>query len=412
MAKKKPVRRQYTLTVENLRLFRKPTTFRIAPITLLVGENSSGKTTALAAIYEMLVNHERSTEIPLNRIPFHLGGRSDLLPRKGAGRPKLSGRGELEDLGAVSLGVSMNEDGPSISGFGALISESSAGSLAYSRAWINSPGELLPRHYDPAEDAEALTFQQAMYLSTRPRGVEVFEQMYHSLNQVTRLQFRRGLAFAPMRARPRRTYDAASSQDDPEGEGFPHELRRQGEQHKQLPAYEAFRKLAKDAELFQDLKVKHLVRTGTPVFQVEVLLGGAWVNIVDVGYGVSQILPIAYRCAFASQPSLFLIQQPEVHLHPRGQAALGEFFGAMAHNGGHTFVIETHSDFLVDRVRYLIATGVLSKEDVSILFFRRKKREAEVGEVVLGDRGQVIDVPDGYREFFGEEMLRMFDKRI
>src|SRR5881396_1662040 len=74
-------------------------------------------------------------------------------------------------------------------------------------------------------------------------------------------------------------------------------------------------------------------------------------NLVDVGYGVSQALPILVdTLQRPAADEVFLLQQPEVHLHPRAQAELGSFFVSQA-GKKRRFVIETHSDYLVDRVR-------------------------------------------------------------
>src|SRR5690606_37052117 len=75
--------------------------------------------------------------------------------------------------------------------------------------------------------------------------------------------------------------------------------------------------------LFRDLRVKKLGDAASAPFQLLVKVGTYTANIADVGYGVSQSLPVVVQ-AIASPPgSTLLIQQPEVHLHPRGQAALG-----------------------------------------------------------------------------------------
>jgi hypothetical protein len=65
--------------------------------------------------------------------------------------------------------------------------------------------------------------------------------------------------------------------------------------------------------------------------------------------------------------------QPEVHLHPRAQAASGSFFVRLAKEERKQFVIETHSDYLVDRIRIDIAEGLISHLDVSVLFFERSQ---------------------------------------
>ena len=93
-------------------------------------------------------------------------------------------------------------------------------------------------------------------------------------------------------------------------------------------------------------------------------------NLIDVGYGVSQVLPIVTELLRGNSimelfrgipPSIFLLQQPEVHLHPSAQAALGSFFCQVA-KPDHQLVVETHSDHLLDRVRMDVRDGTADTE--------------------------------------------------
>ena len=99
-------------------------------------------------------------------------------------------------------------------------------------------------------------------------------------------------------------------------------------------------------------------------FQLQVKVrSGPHANIMDIGYGVSQSLPILIDVMTAADSNsggrsrrrptgrLFLLQQPEVHLHPRGQAQLANLFIEAHKRNGSRFLIETHSDYIVDRVR-------------------------------------------------------------
>jgi len=83
------------------------------------------------------------------------------------------------------------------------------------------------------------------------------------------------------------------------------------------------------------------------------------VNVVDMGVGVSQILPIIVVSVLAESGSLVMIEQPELHLHPRLQVKLGEFFAQRSRAGVH-FLIETHSEHLFLRFRNLVAKATLT----------------------------------------------------
>ena len=86
-------------------------------------------------------------------------------------------------------------------------------------------------------------------------------------------------------------------------------------------------------------------------FQIEIKSSSRAFNLVDVGYGVSQVLPIVVDVLQEPKDTTFLLQQPEVHLHPKAQAELGSFLATLGKEQHKRFVIETHSDYLIDRIR-------------------------------------------------------------
>jgi predicted ATPase len=165
-----------------------------------------------------------------------------------------------------------------------------------------------------------------------------------------------------------------------------------------------------DAGLFQHLKIRRLGDHSSDPFQIVMTLDELDVNISDVGYGVSQSLPIVVESVLAAKQTRLLIQQPEVHLHPRAQAALGTFFAKLVASTDKHFVIETHSDYFLDRVRREVAQRILSSKDVSILFFDRVGTETKVHILELDTSGNVIGAPPSYRQFFLEEEIALLTR--
>jgi predicted ATPase len=106
-------------------------------------------------------------------------------------------------------------------------------------------------------------------------------------------------------------------------------------------------------------------------------------------------------------PSLFLLQQPEVHLHPKAQAALGSLFCSIA-SQRRQLIVETHSDYIIDRVRMDIRDkkSDLKPEDVSLLFFEPGELEVKIHSLRFDETGNVLDTPEGYRDFFMTEVRR------
>ncbi len=100
--------------------------------------------------------------------------------------------------------------------------------------------------------------------------------------------------------------------------------------------------------------------------------GGAQdlVDIADVGFGLSQVLPVLVGLAAATPGQMVLIEQPELHLHPRAQLAMGGVLAAAA-NRGVIVVVETHSQLILRAIQTLIATGDLPLDKVGLHWFTR-----------------------------------------
>jgi predicted ATPase len=131
-------------------------------------------------------------------------------------------------------------------------------------------------------------------------------------------------------------------------------------------------------------------------------------NISNVGYGVSQGLPVIVE-AFVREPgTLFAIQQPEVHLHPRAQAAIGEMIFSLAHREKKRFIVETHSDFTIDRYRVSLRESKDADVGSQILFFARVNGKNVVSQILIGKDGGLPDSqPNSYRSFFLKEGLKV-----
>ena len=140
-------------------------------------------------------------------------------------------------------------------------------------------------------------------------------------------------------------------------------------------------------------------------------VAGPAVNLTDVGYGISQALPIIVQSVLKGAGPALLMQQPEVHLHPRAQAALGTFFAKLvAGERNRMVVIETHSDCLVDRIRQEVAADTIDPSRVLVLFFHKPSLETRIWPITLDKFGNVENAPRQYREFFLKEELNLFNR--
>ncbi len=127
--------------------------------------------------------------------------------------------------------------------------------------------------------------------------------------------------------------------------------------------------------------------------------GGArdLVNIADVGFGVSQTLPVVVALNVAQPRQLVYIEQPEIHLHPRAQAAMAELLADAARRGV-LVVAETHSSILIRKVQTLVAQGKLQPEMVKLHWFERKDGVTTIRSTDLDERGAFGDWPEDFTE--------------
>jgi len=216
---------------------------------------------------------------------------------------------------------------------------------------------------------------------------------------------------APIRTKPRRTYDGTKKAFSSEGDHTPYLLKKHLSTQASAKRFrDLISELGRDSHLFEDIKIRRFGRSDASPFEVQVKLGGLALSISNVGYGVSQILPILVEVVTRPASTLFHIQQPEVHLHPRAQAALGNLLYLMAREEQKSFVIETHSDFLIDRYRDAMRSEQESSNkqvDTSVVFFTRKKARNIARELCFSSKGEYPeDQPKEFREFFIQEQMR------
>ncbi len=139
---------------------------------------------------------------------------------------------------------------------------------------------------------------------------------------------------------------------------------------------------------------------------------GIQINLKDVGFGISQLLPFLIQGYVAEEEQTILLEQPEIHLHPRAQANLGDLFIALAEQKKF-LIIETHSEHLMLRLRRRIAEQKIKKEMVGIYFIEWKDGESVISRIELDDYGQMVNVPEGFKTFFSddfEETMRITEE--
>ena len=454
-----------TVTLQNYRCFRDEQTVRLAPLTLLVGENSTGKTSFLALLRALWDVGHGGTRPNFRRAPYDLGPFHEIAHNRGSrGAPALGFSAGYESMrrapdketGALPAApsdkadlqvqvefenrdaepfpvrtrfasgaewIELRFDGDTrVHRFGTAAGEWEYGfgdrpltpdAEPFEVGLVSMRYHLATLHQDPppASVTQELTHQ--------PGGAPPFEDQSALLRLAESVPFpgtrQPSYAGAPVRSSPQRIYDPPNLGADPEGAYIPLYLARLHETARDewQRLKEAIQHFGLTAGLFDELDVKRLGNTEGGPFQLQVrkfVRGrkGPKRNIVDVGYGVSQVLPVVTELLRKDIPSLVLLQQPEVHLHPRAQAALGSLLCEVAARRRSQLVIETHSDHLLNRVRIDARdkSTKLSPDDVSIVYFERADHGVCIHSLRLDASGNVLNAPDSYGSFFMQETTR------
>ncbi|MFN8489266.1 MAG: DUF3696 domain-containing protein [Caldilineaceae bacterium] len=125
------------------------------------------------------------------------------------------------------------------------------------------------------------------------------------------------------------------------------------------------------------------------------------VLLTQVGFGVSQVLPIVTLCYYAPEGSTIILEQPEIHLHPAVQAGLADVFIDVIKNRGVQIILESHSEHLLYRLQRRMAEEKLVPEDLALYFTHMENGESKLDELKLDEYGNISNWPDN---FFGERM--------
>lgn len=119
----------------------------------------------------------------------------------------------------------------------------------------------------------------------------------------------------------------------------------------------------------------------------------------NVGFGISYTLPIIVAILTSEPGTLILLENPEAHLHPKGQAKMGELL-ALAASCGVQIVVETHSDHILNGIRVAVHGGKLDPNDVQLHYFQREETRGESKTEVISPRmdrnGRIDHWPDGF----------------
>lgn len=443
------------LSLTDFRAFASTGALEVRPLTFLVGENSSGKTSFLAALSYIWRFQERMLSASFNLPPFDLGTFDEIVHRvRGRTRPdtfKLEienhisidprrsplyfTRGEIErssGLANLCLTFTSNVGDAVIRNLELTYGDYSLQVFVDQKIRVIAKkcGEIA---FDSNEGQEQLKFDQRI---GRLEKLDMSDMLFFlrrmvrdragakeevstevewalsltsmALEQLTQTFPRAIFACAPVRSNPSRVYTPTDQIRSPDGNHTPQTLFKikESDENRWLRIKAGLEEFGRLSGMFSAINVARYRTSGSSPFQINVTRKGKQSNIVDVGYGVSQALPILTDLIESPPRSGFLFQQPEVHLHPQAQAALGSFFvDYLDRSKGSTIIAETHSDYLIDRVRLCVQKKQIRSNDVAILYFESVGTGTQVRQIKIDDEGNMINTPYGYRDFFVKEQM-------
>ena len=357
----------------------------LSNLTVLSGTNASGKSSVLQSLvllHQTMRDHEWSDRLVLNGLVAQIGTMSDVLDQ-------VNGRGRFE-IGLSNDEVRCNwEFVGERSDMSARLDQISIGGKT-----TNPPS--LMRWLLPLDEAdEALTLALAVrdltYITAERDGPrEVYPLLDERESRMVG---------------PRGEYAVSALYHGP-GDRI----------NDQLVLTGAAPTLSRQVEARLDtffpgcrLEVKQITGTTAATLGIRISEDTGFLRPIHCGFGITQILPIIVAVLAAHSRDdrgkpLLLIENPEVHLHPAGQALIGEFLAEAAH-AGVQLIVETHSDHVLNGIRRAVKSGCASADEVAIHFMReRSLHESQVLSPSLDSSGNIDVWPEGFFDQFDKDL--------
>jgi predicted ATPase len=156
--------------------------------------------------------------------------------------------------------------------------------------------------------------------------------------------------------------------------------------------------------LFKNIQANKM-KGGRFELNVQVNENSELASLTDVGFGISQFLPIIVADLQMGDDSCLAISQPEIHLHPKIQATLGDYFCKQVNNTDKQYIVETHSEYLINRMRLLIVKGELKPEDVKLYYMENDGIKTTTYAIELTTDGQIKNAPQGFFDTYEMDVM-------
>ena len=418
------------LHIENFKSWRQAD-LPFGKITAFFGANSSGKT----SILQLLLLLRQTVESPDPSVPLFLGDREspadlgafvDVVHQHNLSEAlrwelewQISPRTlfHLKDIHQIVQAAAVGWDGNSQAGRMVVRSLSyrfSDCTVVYLRGDKGYEVRFEPQDLLVRSQGRPPVHKEPIKCYGFPESVRVAfqnaEPIFELAHEFTCLA-RRIYYLGPLREYPQRQYlwsGAEPSDVGGRGENTIAALLASRRQGKTIPRQKRRSQTVEEAvaEQLRHMGVIHSfdVKTlseGSRLYEVKVRLtpNSPEASLADVGFGVSQLLPVVTLCYFAPKGSIVVLEQPEIHLHPAVQAGLADtLIDAMLRNKIQ-IIIESHSEHLLTRLQRRIAEAKLTHEDVRLYFCQFDGQQSKAEQLQLDEYGRISNYPS---DFFGD----------
>lgn len=374
-----------SISFSSYKKFKDETNVEIRPVTVLVGKNSSGKS-SICKLFPLLANSMTPTAI--SPLMFESNGIS-----LGTSFSDISHNGDSVGLSfglKFSHGIDINVN---------LVSEDLNQSVMIERYELKKNNEEYILTFDRKNRKYTSNFQREAFELIDFSGI-YHEELFKKAGVTDDDIYIDVDYIGPFRVLPQRVYHSRgfdlTGRVGVLGENAYHELYTNFVLAQQVSEWylENFG-VALSVDWIESLK------GAFQIHMLKKLSGNAVnvVNIVDEGQGMSQVLPIVVRCNMKEEDSIVVVEQPELHLHPKAHASLGHLFAITSKNNRQNYVVETHSENLILGLRDAVVDPAINftPEDIKIYFVDEDEEDgsAYLRPITIDDDGMLSDWPTG-----------------
>jgi hypothetical protein len=170
--------------------------------------------------------------------------------------------------------------------------------------------------------------------------------------------------------------------------------------------YKELIKIMRDLSLFDSISSKRL-DGGRFELMVKVNKKSVPTSLNDVGFGISQFLPIVVADLQLGEESTLFVAQPEIHLHPSVQAEFGNYMVNQIDEHKKNYIIETHSEYLLNRIRLAIVKGEIPKDDVKVYYLQNDGEETTTHRLEFTTDGRILNAPEDFFKTYQMDVMNI-----